>query len=220
MRPSRSRRIRITVAAAIAGLATALTVAATAAPASATASSIHAKYKVTGSTFLKAPNATLPLGPGKLAANLDASTGNITATLTMPDATLSFKQFGLIPVTATTHFINSGPTTGTLNLSTGAVTTTSNLTFQIVSLSVAGIPVPVGPASGGRPREPGRRGVPGGRPHGPGPQGAVTKERGPGPAGVSGGSSPRASSAGPGPSQQLGSAVDAKEAWHGGSAGI
>src|SRR5215469_10058376 len=131
MRSDRSRRIRTTVAAAVAGLATAFTVAATAAPASATASTIHAKYKVTGNTFLKAPNATLPLGPGKLAANLDPSTGNLTATLTMPDATLSFKQFGLIPVTATTHFINNGPTTGTLDLNTGAVTTTSNLTFQI-----------------------------------------------------------------------------------------
>ena len=146
MRPSRSRRIRTTVAAAVAGLATALTVAATAAPASATASTIHAKYKVTGNTFLKAPNATLPLGPGKLAANLDASTGKLTATLTMPDATLSFKEFGLVPVTATTHFINNGPTTGTLDLNTGAVTTTSNITFQITSLSVAGLPVPVGPA--------------------------------------------------------------------------
>src|SRR5215469_2935588 len=113
MSSARSRRIRTTVAAAVAGLATAFTVAATAAPASATASTIHAKYKVTGNTFLKAPNATLPLGPGKLAANLDPSTGNLTATLTMPDATLSFKQFGLIPVTATTHFINNGPTTGT-----------------------------------------------------------------------------------------------------------
>src|SRR5215469_8199126 len=146
MRSDRSRRIRTTVAAAVAGLATAFTVAATAAPASATASTIHAKYKVTGNTFLKAPNATLPLGPGKLAANLDPSTGNLTATLTMPDATLSFKQFGLIPVTATTHFINNGPTTGTLDLTTGAVTTTSHLTFQITSLSVAGIPVPVGPS--------------------------------------------------------------------------
>jgi hypothetical protein len=134
------------VAAAIAGLATASIVAATAAPASATTSTIHAKYKVTGSTFLKAPNATLPLGPGKLAANLNAATGSIKATLTMPDATLTFKEFGLIPVTATTHFINNGPTTGTLDLSTGAVTTTSNLTFQITSLSVAGIPVPVGPS--------------------------------------------------------------------------
>ena len=65
---------------------------------------------------------------------------------TLPDATGSFRQFGLIPVTATTHFINNGPTTGTLNLSTGAVTTTSHVTLQIVSLSVAGLPVPVGPS--------------------------------------------------------------------------
>jgi hypothetical protein len=142
----RPPRIRTTVAVAIAGLATTSIVAVTAAPASATTATIHAKYKVTGSTFLKAPNATLPLGPGKLAANLNPATGNIKATLTMPDATLSFKEFGLIPVTATTHFINAGPTTGKLNLTTGAVTTTSHLTFQITSLSVAGIPVPVGPS--------------------------------------------------------------------------
>lgn len=146
MRQAGSRRIRTTMAAAVAGLATAFTIGTTAAPASATASTIHATYKVTGSTFLAAPNATLPLGPGKLAANLNASTGAIKATLTMPNATLSFKEFGVIPVTATTHFINNGPTTGTLNLDTGAVTTTSNITFQIVSLSVAGIPVLVGPA--------------------------------------------------------------------------
>jgi hypothetical protein len=146
MRQAGSRRIRTTMAAAVAGLATAFTIGATAAPASAAATTIHATYKVTGSTFLNAPDATLPLGPGKLAANLDASTGSIKATLTMPDATLSYKEYGVVPVTATTHFINSGPTTGTLNLDTGAVTTTSHITFQIVSLSVAGIPIPVGPA--------------------------------------------------------------------------
>jgi hypothetical protein len=49
-------------------------------------------------------------------------------------------------VTATTDFINNGPATGTLNLSTGAVTSTSHVTIQIVSLSVAGVPVPVGPS--------------------------------------------------------------------------
>lgn len=146
MRLAWSRRIPAATAATIAGLATAFTVTATATPASAAASTIHAKYKVTGSTFLKAPNATLPLGPGTLAANLNPGTGKIRATLTMPDATLTFKQFGLIPVTATTRFINNGPTTGTLNLHTGAVSTTSHITFQIVSLSVAGLPVPVGPS--------------------------------------------------------------------------
>jgi hypothetical protein len=146
MKPMRPHRIRTTVATGIAGLAAVCAVTATAVPASATASTIHAKYKVTGSTFLKAPNATLPLGPGKLVANLNAATGSLKATLTMPDATLTFKQFGVVPVTATTHFINSGPTTGTLNLTTGAVTTTSNITFQLVSLSIAGAPVPVGPS--------------------------------------------------------------------------
>jgi Tfp pilus assembly protein PilW len=146
MKLMRSPGIRATVATAIAGAAVAGTMAATAVPASASSSTIHAVYKVTGSTFLKAPNATLPLGPGKLAANLNPATGNLKAKLTMPDATLSFNEFGLIPVTATTHFINNGPTTGTLNLTTGAVTTTSKLTFQIVSLNVAGIPIPVGPS--------------------------------------------------------------------------
>jgi hypothetical protein len=141
----KSSRVRTTAAAATVGLAAAFTVAATAAPTSA-ASTIRATYKVTGSTFLKAPNATLPLGPGKLSANVNVSTGAVKATLTLPDATLSFKQFGFIPVTATTHFINNGPTRGTINLSTGAVTSTSHITMQIVSLSIAGVPVPIGTA--------------------------------------------------------------------------
>jgi hypothetical protein len=146
MRLTKPSRIRTTAAAATAGLAAVFTVAATAVPAAAAGTTIHATYKVTGSTFLKAPNATLPLGPGKLAANVSLTTGAVKAALTLPDATLSFKQFGLIPVTATTHFINNGPTRGTVNLGTGAVTSTSHITMQIVSLSIAGLPVPVGPA--------------------------------------------------------------------------
>ena len=108
------------------------------------ATGFHATYKVTGSTFIKAPNFTLALGPGKLAAAVNLGTGAIKATLTLPDATGSFLQDGLIPVTATTRFINDGPTTGKLNLLTGAVRTTSKITLQIVKLSVAGVPVPIG----------------------------------------------------------------------------
>jgi len=108
------------------------------------ATHVHATYNVSGSTFIKAPNFTLALGPGKLATDLNPANGNIKATLTLPDATGSFKQFGLIPVTATTRFVNDGPTTGKLNLNTGAVTTTSKITLQIVSLNVAGVDVPVG----------------------------------------------------------------------------
>ena len=108
------------------------------------ATGLHATYKVTGSTFLKAPNFTLTLGPGTLAADVNLATGAITATLTLPNATGSFLQGGLIPVTARTRFINDGPTTGKLNLLTGTVQTTSKITLQIVSLSVAGVNVPVG----------------------------------------------------------------------------
>jgi len=146
MRFFRPLRIRTTMTAGLVALAAAFTVAATAVPASATASTIKATYPVTGSTFLNAPGATLPLGPGKLVAHVNASTGAVKATLTLPNATGSFEELGAIPVTATAHFINDGPTTGTINLSTGAVTSTSHITMQLVSLSVAGIPIPLGPS--------------------------------------------------------------------------
>jgi hypothetical protein len=146
MRFFRPLRIRTTMASGLVALAAVFTVAATAVPASATASTIKATYPVTGSTFLNAPGATLPLGPGKLVAHVNASTGAVKATLTLPNATGSFEELGAIPVTATAHFINDGPTTGTINLSTGAVTSTSHITMQLVSLSVAGIPIPLGPS--------------------------------------------------------------------------
>jgi hypothetical protein len=125
------------------GVAALCAVAAGAGPASAS-TSIHATYPVKGSTFIKAANFTMPLGPGKLSSTVSVPSGKVTATLTLPDATGSFKQFGIIPVTAVTQFVNDGPTTGTVNLSTGAVATTSKVTLRIVSLTVAGLPVPVG----------------------------------------------------------------------------
>lgn len=102
-------------------------------------------YPVSGSTLVAAPGATLPLGPGKLAATLDLDTNAITANLTLPDTTGSFKEFGLIPVTATAALIDDGPTTGTIDPNTGAVTTTSKITMRLVSLNVGGLPVAVGP---------------------------------------------------------------------------
>jgi hypothetical protein len=140
--PRRSLRPRI-AAAAMATLTAGGAVAATTGPASA-GTTIKAKYRVTGSTYIKAPNFTLDLGPGRLVSRLDAKTGKLTARLSLPNATGSFKQLGIVPVTATTQFINDGPTTGRLNLTTGAVRTKSKITLRIVSLTVAGLPVPVG----------------------------------------------------------------------------
>jgi hypothetical protein len=72
------------------------------------------------------------------------NTGTLTAKLNLPPATGSFKELGLIPVTATVALLQDGPTTGTINVNTGAVSTTTNATLQITSLNVAGLPVPVG----------------------------------------------------------------------------
>ena len=145
MRLVSSARTRMAMTASATGLAAVCAVAASAGPVSA-GSTIHASYPVKGSTLIKAANFRLPLGPGKLASAVNLTTGHLTATLTLPDATGSFKQFGLIPVTATTQFINDGPTTGTVNLNTGAVSSTSHVTLRVVSLTVAGLPVPVGPS--------------------------------------------------------------------------
>lgn len=102
------------------------------------------KYPVTGSTTLTTPNASVPLGPGHLKATADLNTGAVTATLTLPPATGSFKELGLVPVTATVKLINDGPTTGTVDPNTGAITTTSNITMQITKLVVAGLTQPIG----------------------------------------------------------------------------
>jgi hypothetical protein len=107
---------------------------------------ITLRYPVTGTTHLAAPNADLPLGPGHLTASADLNTDAITATLTLPNATGSFNELGLVPVTATAKLINNGPTTGTVDPNTGAVTTTSMITMRIIDLKVAGIDMPVGNA--------------------------------------------------------------------------
>ncbi len=140
------RSLRPTLAAAaLAALAAGTALAATASPASA-ATTVKATYKVTGSTYIKAPNFTLSLGPGRLVSRVNLKTGKLTARLSMPNATGSFTQLGIVPVTATTQFINDGPTTGRLNINTGAVRTKSKITLRIVSLTVGGLPVPVGKA--------------------------------------------------------------------------
>jgi hypothetical protein len=48
-----------------------------------------------------------------------------------------------VPVTATTAFVETGQTTGTLE-SNGGIQATSHITLKLTSLKVAGIPVPVG----------------------------------------------------------------------------
>jgi hypothetical protein len=139
------RGARAAAATAVTGLVAATVLLTTALPASAQ-TTIKVRYPVKGSTTLAKVNSTAALGPGTLTSTVNLVTGAVTANLKLPPATVSFKQFGLIPVTATTAFIQDGPTTGKIDLNTGAVSTTSHITLQITSLTVAGIPTPVGSA--------------------------------------------------------------------------
>lgn len=147
LRLTRLLVFRTTAAMAMAGalaLSGVITSAGTASASTATDTKIKASYPVTGRTFIKAPNFTLSVGPGTLKSTVDVITGKLTANLSLPPATGTFKEFGLIPVTATTQFINAAPTTGKVNLTTGAIHSTSHITLRITNLMVGGIPVLVG----------------------------------------------------------------------------
>lgn len=139
----RSRVLRAVTVPATVGLLAA--VAATAIPAAASAgTSLTVAYPVHGSTHLKAPDTTVSVGPGTLRSTVNLDNGKLTASLSLPAATVSFKEFGLIPVSGTTEFIQDGAATGKINLSTGAVTTTAKVSLKITSMNAAGLPLPVG----------------------------------------------------------------------------
>lgn len=138
----RPRLLRSLTLATVAGLAVTAGGIASAGAASAS-STLTVKYKVTGSTFLKSVNTTASLGPGTLTSKVNLSNGKLTASLALPAATVSFKELGLIPVTATTEFVQDGPTTGQLNVNTGAISTTSKIILKLTSMNIAGLPVPV-----------------------------------------------------------------------------
>jgi hypothetical protein len=141
----RTAVMRSLTLAAVAGIVAAVGTAGI--PAADAGTSITATYPVSGSTYLKAVDATAALGPGTLTSTINLHTDVITsAKLALPAATASFSELGFIPVTATTALIQDGKATGRMNAKTGAVKVTSKVTLQITKLSVAGIPVPVGPS--------------------------------------------------------------------------
>jgi len=139
----RSSRTRLVVLAVGACLLSFGGLAAMAGPASAD-NVINVHYALTGTTFIKKLNTTVNLGSGTLSAAVDLTTGSQTATLSLPPSTISAKEFGVIPVTATSEMIQDGPATGTANLSTNTITSTSTVTLKLTSLSIFGLKVPIG----------------------------------------------------------------------------
>ncbi len=141
--PRRLLAKRLAVLSAGATLLAAAAVAATAGSASAD-TVINAHYALTGTTFIKKLNTTVNLGSGTLAATVDLTTGASSSTLSLPPATASVKELGLVPVSATTEMLQNGPATGTVNLNTNTITSTASVTLKITALSIAGLSVPVG----------------------------------------------------------------------------
>jgi hypothetical protein len=138
-----SIRLRRTiVATAAAGLAVAGMVIAVPSASAAPDASILATYPVNGTTTIASTNSSMTLGPGTLAATLDIATENFTANLDLPPATGTFTELGFVPVSATTEFIQNGPTTGKdVN---GGIQSTSSIIIKLTDVKVAGIDVPVG----------------------------------------------------------------------------
>lgn len=141
LRMPRATTLAFTGLTLVATAGTVIGVAATPASADTT---ITATYAVTGSTFIKSLNVTEPLGPGTLTSTLDLTTNGVSGSLSLPATTATFKEFGFIPVTATTELIQDGAATGTASLSANTVSVTSTSTLKITSLKVAGISVPIG----------------------------------------------------------------------------
>jgi len=136
------KRLRI-VRAAVPAVVGLLTVLALVSPAAAsTATTITVRYPVSGSTYLQGISSTAALGPGTLSSTINLKNGKLRANLALPPASASF-MLGLLPASATTAFIQDGHETGTLNLNTGAVTTTAQITLEITAVSIAGLPLPV-----------------------------------------------------------------------------
>lgn len=135
----RVRKASVLLAAAVAAAA----VGTTGSPASA-ATTLSATYPITGSSHINSTDSELPLGPGSLHAIADLDTGAVTAEVSLPPATGSFKELGIIPVTATVELTESEPTTGTLDLDTGGMQATSHITLRLTRLTIAGLPAPVG----------------------------------------------------------------------------
>ncbi|MCE7011473.1 hypothetical protein LWC34_52980 [Kibdelosporangium philippinense] len=100
-------------------------------------------YDITkGSSTIKKLNATLPLGPGWLVADLEGATGRFTADMHLPPTQGSFKIFGVFPTTATVTMQQVGKVTGTIT--DGAVAAHADVIIRLTEVKAVGFPLFVG----------------------------------------------------------------------------
>lgn len=135
--------MRVRTASVLVAVMAATAIGVSASPAAAVAE-INATYPINGVSHIASNDSDLPLGPGTLRATVNLDSGALTAAVSLPPATGSFKELGIIPVTATVELTEAEPTTGSLNLDTGAMRSTSHINLRLTRLTIAGLPAFVG----------------------------------------------------------------------------
>lgn len=135
--------MRVRTASVLVAAMVATVVGVSASPAAA-AADLSATYPINGVSHINSNDSDLPLGPGSLKATVNLESGALTASVTLPPAVGNFKELGFIPVSATVELTEAEPTTGSLNLNTGAMQSTSYMNLRLTRLTIAGLPAPVG----------------------------------------------------------------------------
>jgi hypothetical protein len=135
--------MRVRTASVLVAAMAATAVGVSASPAAAVAA-LSATYPINGVSHINSTDSDLPLGPGSLHATVDLDSGALTASVSLPPATGSFEELGVIPVTATVELTEAEPTTGSLDINTGAMQGTSHMNLRLTRLTIAGLPAPVG----------------------------------------------------------------------------
>lgn len=101
------------------------------------------QYPFNGTTTIHRSGAVVTLGPGNLYAIPSLSDGHVNGGfLALPPGSGTATLHGKT-VSITTAFIQVGPISGTLSLSTGAVTSTARETLQVTNVTVNGQNIPV-----------------------------------------------------------------------------
>ncbi|MFC7613150.1 fibronectin type III domain-containing protein [Actinokineospora soli] len=95
-------------------------------------------FDLTGATFIKSANGTVPL-TGGIDADFNLSTGTFEADLALNPTSGNFKLFGFIPATAKIQFAPAGKTTG--SIAGGVLKSTSKVTVKLPQVSLMGFPI-------------------------------------------------------------------------------
>jgi hypothetical protein len=99
-------------------------------------------YHIDATTHIKRANQTVTVRGGKFHGLVDLDTGQLTGSISLPRATFTTTQGGIGLVTATEEIVQVKPITGTINLSTFRVKSTSVFNIRIVSMYPASLTSP------------------------------------------------------------------------------